>query len=436
MSEKLVIYGGNPLKGEVRVSGAKNSVLKLMAASLLTDEPVYLSNVPDITDVHVMMQVLEHLGAGASYDDGEMKLTSEDLKKYEAPFELVSKMRASFNVIGSLLGRYKKARVSLPGGCSIGKRGIDLHIKGLEALGATVEIKHGFVEAHADKLVGSDILLDLPSVGATENIMVAAVLAEGTTKISNAAQEPEIIDLADFLNAIGANVEGAGTNEILIHGVSAEDLHGAQFSVMPDRIESATYLLAAAATQGDVTVTHTRPNSYSSLTHKLSEMGAEISYPTPDQVHIKVTSRLKGQNVDTLPYPGFPTDLQAPMMSLLAISEGNSVVRETIYENRFRHVGSLKRMGAKIEQDGNIAIVTGVDCLSGAEVKASDLRAGAAMVIAGLVADGYTEISELHHLDRGYEKLEEKLTKLGANIKRVKSEAPTEVTEGKEEASA
>ncbi len=419
MSDKLVIHGDQPLKGSVAVSGAKNSVLKLMAASLLTDEPVYLSNVPDISDVHVMIQVLEHLGAGASFNDGEMTLTSENLQKFEAPFELVSKMRASFNVIGSLLGRYKKARVSLPGGCSIGKRGIDLHIKGLEALGAKVEIEHGFVVASAEKLVCAEILLDLPSVGATENIMVAAVLAEGTTKITNAAQEPEIIDLADFLNAIGADIEGAGTNEILIHGVKPEDLHGAKFSVMPDRIEAATYLIAGAATGGDVTITQTRPATYNSLIHKLTAMGAEITYPTPDQIRIQVSGRLKGQNVDTLPYPGFPTDLQAPMMALFAVSEGNSVVRESIYENRFRHVGNLKRMGAVIEQDNNMAVVTGVEKLSGAAVKASDLRAGAALVIAALVAEGYTEITSLHHLDRGYEKLVEKLTSLGANIKRV-----------------
>lgn len=419
MTEKLIIEGGHRLSGDVAISGAKNSVLKLMAASLLTSEPVHLTNVPQLTDVDVMCEVLRHLGARVEQSGHRLTLQAEELSCNEAPYDLVSKMRASFNVLGPLLGRFGEVRVSLPGGCSIGKRGIDLHVKGLQALGADVEIVHGYVEAKASRLIGSEIVLDLPSVGATENIMVAAVLAEGSTIISNAAQEPEIVDLANFLVALGADITGAGTNEIIINGVKPEKLCGVNYHVVPDRIEAATFLIAAAATRGEVTLHDVRPMDLHAIIHKLGEMGADVTMPEPNTLYIRVDGRLKAQNLVTLPYPGFPTDLQAPMMALMAISDGTSVIRETIYENRFRHVGNLKRMGASIEQEGNVAVVTGVEALSGAEVKASDLRAGAALVIAGLAAKGITEIFDLHHLDRGYEQLEAKLSGLGASIRRV-----------------
>ncbi len=443
-TEKLIIQGGHRLVGEVSISGAKNSVLKLMAASLLTKEPVHLTNVPQLSDVGVMIDVLRHLGVKAEQSGNEVTLCARDITSFDAPYELVSKMRASFNVLGPLLGRFGEANVSLPGGCSIGKRGIDLHIKGLETLGADIEIVHGFVKSKAKQLIGSEVVLDLPSVGATENVMVAAVLAQGTTVLSNAAQEPEILDLADFLNAMGADISGAGTNEITIHGVKPQSLGGVNYHVLPDRIEAATYLIAAAGTQGDVLLKDVRPAHLHSLIHKLTEMGAHIELPTPNSIHIKVNRRLEAKNLTTLPYPGFPTDLQAPLMALLSISEGTSVIRETIYENRFNHVGNLKRMGANIEVEGNVAIITGVDSLSGASVKASDLRAAAALIIAALEAHGQTEILNLHHLDRGYEKLEDKMRGLGASIQRVTvdseknkttSEALEAVQQGEKESS-
>ncbi len=420
MSEKLVIQGGVPLTGQVTISGAKNSVLKLMAASLLTEEDVVLTNVPQLSDVNVMIEVVRHLGCKVKRSGNTLVLSAKGITSSTAPYELVSKMRASFNVLGGLLGRCHEARVSLPGGCSIGKRGVDLHIKGLQALGAEVEISHGYVEAKAKKLVGAEIHLDMPSVGATENIMLTAVLAEGSTIISNAAQEPEIVDLAHFLNALGADVSGAGTHEIIINGVPS--LHGAEYHVLPDRIEAATYMIAAAATRGDVLLENVVPAHFSSVVYKLTEMGSEITTPTPNALRIKTSDRLMAQNLVTQPYPGFPTDLQAPFMALLSVADGVSVLTETIYENRFKQVGELKRMGAQIQQEGDVAIITGVDSLYGAPVKASDLRAGAALVIAGLQAQGKTDILDIHHIDRGYELLVEKLRGLGATISRVSLE--------------
>jgi UDP-N-acetylglucosamine 1-carboxyvinyltransferase len=404
----------------VTISGAKNSVLKLMAASLLTEEDVVLTNVPQLSDVNVMIEVVRHLGCKVKRSGNTLVLSAKGITSSTAPYELVSKMRASFNVLGGLLGRCHEARVSLPGGCSIGKRGVDLHIKGLQALGAEVEISHGYVEAKAKKLVGAEIHLDMPSVGATENIMLTAVLAEGSTIISNAAQEPEIVDLAHFLNALGADVSGAGTHEIIINGVPS--LHGAEYHVLPDRIEAATYMIAAAATRGDVLLENVVPAHFSSVVYKLTEMGSEITTPTPNALRIKTSDRLMAQNLVTQPYPGFPTDLQAPFMALLSVADGVSVLTETIYENRFKQVGELKRMGAQIQQEGDVAIITGVDSLYGAPVKASDLRAGAALVIAGLQAQGKTDILDIHHIDRGYELLVEKLRGLGATISRVSLE--------------
>jgi UDP-N-acetylglucosamine 1-carboxyvinyltransferase len=420
LSEKLVIQGGVPLTGQVTISGAKNSVLKLMAASLLTEEDVVLTNVPQLSDVNVMIEVVRHLGCKVKRSGNTLVLSAKGITSSTAPYELVSKMRASFNVLGGLLGRCHEARVSLPGGCSIGKRGVDLHIKGLQALGAEVEISHGYVEAKAKKLVGAEIHLDMPSVGATENIMLTAVLAEGSTIISNAAQEPEIVDLAHFLNALGADVSGAGTHEIIINGVPS--LHGAEYHVLPDRIEAATYMIAAAATRGDVLLENVVPAHFSSVVYKLTEMGSEISTPTPNSLRIKTSERLMAQNLVTQPYPGFPTDLQAPFMALLSVADGVSVLTETIYENRFKQVGELKRMGAQIQQEGDVAIISGVDTLYGAPVQASDLRAGAALVIAGLQAQGKTDILDIHHIDRGYELLVEKLRGLGATISRVSLE--------------
>lgn len=432
MTEKLIIHGGRALRGEVEISGAKNSVLKLMAATLLTGDSIELHNVPHLSDVEVMTQVLRHLGCIVSADHNKLCIQAKEITSVEAPYELVRKMRASFDVLGALLGRFGEARVALPGGCSIGKRSVDLHVKGLMALGAEVEINHGYVEAKASQLIGAEILLDTPSVGATENIMLAATMAEGSTIISNAAQEPEIVDLANFLNAMGANIENAGTNEIMIHGVQPGSLHGTTYAVMPDRIEAATYLMAGAGTCGDVTVHNVLPVHLSSLTHKLMEMGAEIEMPTPNSLRVKVEQRLQAQNIVTQPYPGFPTDLQAPFMALLSIADGVSIVKETIYENRFKQVGELKRMGADISVERDVAVITGVEKLSGAEVNAHDLRAGAAMVIAAVQAEGQTDLHDLHHLDRGYEHLDDKMRAIGANIQRVPSErAPVEeVTPG------
>jgi len=430
LTEKLIIHGGKALRGEVEISGAKNSVLKLMAAALLTGDSVELRNVPHLSDVAVMTQVLKYLGCDVDQqDDDRLYIQARNITSHEAPYDLVRKMRASFDVLGSLLGRFGEARVALPGGCSIGKRSVDLHVKGLIALGAEVEINHGYVEAKAAKLVGTEILLDTPSVGATENIMLAATMAEGSTILSNAAQEPEIMDLANFLNAMGADISGAGTNEIVINGVKPGSLHGTTYSVMPDRIEAATYLMAAAGTRGEITVNNVLPVHLSSLTHKLIEMGADIEMPTPNSLHLRCDGRLQAQNIVTQPYPGFPTDLQAPFMTLLTISEGVSIVKETIYENRFKQVGELKRMGADISVERDVAVITGVEHLSGAEVNAHDLRAGAAMVIAGIQAQDTTVVYDLHHLDRGYENLVEKFQCLGANIHRVPDDTERPVLE-------
>jgi UDP-N-acetylglucosamine 1-carboxyvinyltransferase len=420
---KLVIQGGHPLNGTVRLSGAKNSVLKLMAAALLTPHPVTLRNVPRLADVRVMAEVVKQLGCQVMPgEDDTITLCAADINSLIAPYELVSKMRASFNVLGALLGRFGEAKVSLPGGCSIGKRGVDLHIKGLEALGAQVELNHGYVEAKATRLVGTEIVLDMPSVGATENIMLAAVFAEGQTTLSNPAQEPEIIDLANFLNTLGADIHGAGTNELVINGVSRSAMRGADYTVMPDRIEAATYLMAVVGAGGQLNIENCIPAHLQAITHKLADMGVLVDLPDPNCLRVSrpdTSKRLLSTNIITLPYPGFPTDLQAPMMSLLAVAEGTSILTESIYENRFKHIGELKRMGAQIQVESNAAIITGVPSLNGAPVKASDLRAGAALVIAGLMAQGTTEIHDLYHLDRGYEALESKFAQLGANIQRV-----------------
>jgi UDP-N-acetylglucosamine 1-carboxyvinyltransferase len=421
LDQKFLITGGKKLKGEINISGAKNAVLKLMAAALLLDDICEIHNVPELADVHIMVEVLKSLGTKVDYDTTEKKILidASTLTSHEACYELVSKMRASFTVLGALLGRCKEAKVALPGGCSIGERRIDFHIKGLEALGAQIKIESGYVIAKAKKLVGTTVYLDRPSVGATENIMIAAILAEGSTIISNAAQEPEIADLANFLNAIGGDVSGAGSSEIVINGVKQKDLHPTIYTTIPDRIEAGTYIAAVVATRGKAVIRNIFPSHLSAVISKLSDMGANINILDPFSVEVSCGKIISAVNIVTQPHPGFPTDLQSPFMSVLTVAEGISVITESIYENRFRQIGELIRMGANVQQEGNRAIVKGVKSLTGAQVKASDLRAGASLLVAALCAEGTTEITDLYHIDRGYEKVLEKLSGLGADIQRL-----------------
>ncbi len=418
--ERLVINGGNRLEGRVKISGAKNAVLPIIAATLLGEgQASRLEEVPNLEDVHTISQVLGAMGIGAEFDENEhtLAIDATGLNSWEAPYELVRKMRASFLIMGPLLARLGHARISLPGGCAIGTRPIDLHLKGFEALGARIEIGHGFIDASAPNgLKGARIYLDFPSVGATENIMMAAALAEGTTVLENPAQEPEIIDLANFLNVMGAKVRGAGTNVIKIEGV--DHLKGAVYTVIPDRIEAGTYMVAAAMTGGDVYIENAISEHLKPVIAKLKEAGAIIEEDV-DVVRVRAEKRLKAVDIKTMPYPGFPTDMQAQFMAMLAVSEGVGMVTETVFENRFMHVDELKRMGATIKIDGRTSLVEGVDSLTGCQVKATDLRAGAAMVLAGLVAEGTTQVGYIHHIDRGYDRLVEKLVALGADIKRV-----------------
>jgi len=406
-----------PLKGNVRVSGAKNSALPILAASLLGTEDIILEDVPNLKDVDVICEVLTSLGAKVErYEEGKIKINSVNIDKYETPYELMSKMRASFLVMGPLLTRIGKAKTSLPGGCAIGTRPIDLHLKGFRALGANIDVDHGYVEAFADKLIGDRIYLDFPSVGATENIMMAAVLAEGETTIDNAAMEPEIVDLANFLNKLGGNVKGAGTSTIRIKGV--DNLKGTVHSVIPDRIEAGTFMVASAITGGDVIIENVIPNHIKPIIAKLREVGCDV-YENGDKVRVVGNTKIKAVDVKTLPYPGFPTDMQAQFMALMSIADGTSVIIETVFENRFMHVDELKRMGADIKIDGRSAIIQGVNSLMSAPVKATDLRAGAALILAGLVADGKTEIDNVYHIDRGYDHIEDKFSQLGGKIYRI-----------------
>jgi UDP-N-acetylglucosamine 1-carboxyvinyltransferase len=414
--QRVIIRGGNPLNGTVRVGGAKNAVLKMMAAALLVKDVCILRNVPNLTDVQMMAEVIRHLGARVKIGNGEVQIDARGVNDLEAPYELVSQLRASFVVLGPLLARFGQAKVSLPGGCAIGERRIDLHERGLKLLGADVRIEHGYVYASAERLGGTRIYLDRPSNGATENIMLAAVLAQGQTVIENAAQDPEIVNLADFINEMGGKVNGAGTYQIVIDGVAPGDLHGAVFQTIPDRLEAGTFIVAGLATGGDITVEGLNPHHLYSLISKVTEMGAEVSIFAPDTLRVRSAGRPRGTEITTLPYPGFPTDLQAPIMAVLASADGTSIITETIYENRFMQVGELRRMGADIALKGNSAIVKGVPRLMGAEVKASDLRAAAALIIAGLGAEGVTEVTGLNHLDRGYEALEDKFRALGGDL--------------------
>ena len=416
--ERLIVKGGNRLVGTVKTSGAKNAVLPIIYASILGTSPSRLDEIPALEDVRTICAVLECLGIKVDASEPHtLKIDSREITSCEAPYELVRSMRASFLVMGPLLARKGYARISQPGGCAIGTRPIDLHLKGFEALGVKIEQGHGYIEASApDGMTGANIYLDFPSVGATENIMMAAAMANGTTVLENPAEEPEIVDLANYLNQMGARVRGAGTNVITIEGVS--ELHGVQHSVIPDRIEAGTYMIAAAMTGGDVIIENVLPEHQKPLIAKLREAGALVEEDI-DRIHVVGSGRLKAVDIKTLPYPGFPTDMQAQMMAMLSVAEGRSKITETVFENRFMHVVELNRMGANITTEGRSAVITGPAHLTGCTVRATDLRAGAAMILAGLVAEGATEICDIYHIDRGYEEIAAKLTRLGADIKRV-----------------
>ena len=421
--QKIVVSGGVPLHGEVAISGAKNAVLPILCATLLADAPVEILNVPHLHDVVTTIKLLGELGATVEFDQGTLARSSSlvvdprSVNQHVAPYELVKTMRASILVLGPLLARHGAAEVSLPGGCAIGSRPVDQHIKGLQALGAEITVENGFIKARADRLKGGRFVFDLVTVTGTENVMAAATLADGTTVLENAAMEPEVTDLADCLNALGARIEGAGTSRITIHGV--ERLSGGRHSVLPDRIETGTFLVAAAMTGGRVTARNARPDTLDAVLLKLAEAGAEVS-TSDDSITVDMHGRrARAVSLTTAPYPAFPTDMQAQFMALNCVAEGVGVISETIFENRFMHVNELLRLGADIQVDGHTAIVRGVERLSGAPVMATDLRASASLILAGLVAQGDTTIDRIYHLDRGYENIEQKLSALGARIRRI-----------------
>jgi UDP-N-acetylglucosamine 1-carboxyvinyltransferase len=413
----LLIENSCQLQGTVNISCAKNAILPIIAASLLTEDKCILEDVSALEDVKVMIEVVNSLGAEVKLNkDDVLEVSAKKILSQDADYDLIRKMRASFLIMGPMLARVGKVKISLPGGCAIGSRPIDLHLKGFAAMGANITLGHGYIEAHADKLKGESIYLDFPSVGATENIIMAACLAEGVTIIENAAEEPEIVDLANFLSKMGAKIKGAGTDTIKIEGVRS--LKGTTHVAIPDRIEAGTFMMAAAATRGDVLVEGVVPEHVKPITAKLKEMGVEV-FEYEKSIRVKATERLKSVDIKTMPYPGFPTDMQSPIMSAMCVAKGTSVITETVFENRFMHISELKLMGAKINVDGRSAIIEGTERLSGAKVKATDLRAGAALIISALCAEGRTEISEIYHIDRGYINIEEKMRKLGANITRV-----------------
>jgi len=415
--DKILIRGGKPLRGAVQVRGAKNSALPLMAAAILAEQPCVLHNVPCLHDVFTMDKILSGMGMTTEFTGRYMTLDASTMGSQEAPYDLVRKMRASFFVLGPLLGRFGKARVSLPGGCAIGTRPVDIHLQGLEALGADIRIDEGYVVAEG-RLQGADYALGYPSVGATENLLMAACRAKGVTRLSNVAREPEIADLAGFLNSLGAQISGAGSDLITIVGV--DSLGGAEHVVIGDRIEAGTFLVAGAATHGDVTVLDVNADHLATVIAKLRACGVEVE-TMGNRIRAAATNGFKGIDISTMPYPGFPTDLQAQMMTMLCVADGASIIKETVFENRFMQVAELRRMGAEIELDGNTAVVRGVRALSGAPVMASDLRASAALVIAGLIAErGETAVSRVYHIDRGYERIEERLRALGADIRRIR----------------
>ncbi|TFV93944.1 UDP-N-acetylglucosamine 1-carboxyvinyltransferase [Oxalobacteraceae bacterium OM1] len=415
--DKLLITGGKRLAGDIKISGAKNAALPILCAGLLTAETVHLSNVPNLQDVNTMLKLLRQMGLRAEQDGERFALNGAAIDNYEAPYEMVKTMRASILVLGPLLARFGEARVSLPGGCAIGSRPVDQHIKGLQAMGAEINIEAGYIHAKAKKLRGARIVTDMITVTGTENLLMAAALAEGETVLENAAREPEVTDLANLLVAMGAQISGIGTDRLLVQGV--ERLHGATHTVTPDRIETGTFLCAAAAAGGDVTLTQTRSDILDVALDKLREAGAIIT-TGPDWIRLQMSARPRAISFRTTEYPGFPTDMQAQFMALNCIADGASHVTETIFENRFMHVQELNRLGANIAIDGHTAIVNGVDKLVGAPVMATDLRASASLVIAALAAEGQTLVDRIYHLDRGYDRMEAKLSAVGANIERVK----------------
>jgi UDP-N-acetylglucosamine 1-carboxyvinyltransferase len=417
--QKIVVTGGAPLQGEVRISGAKNAVLPILCATLLADGPVDIGNVPHLHDVVTTIKLLRELGASVEHDidNGHVRVDARSVNSHIAPYELVKTMRASVLVLGPLLARYGAAEVSLPGGCAIGSRPVDQHIKGMQALGAEVSVEHGFIKAKAERLKGGRVVFDMVSVGATENVMMAATLADGMSVLENAAMEPEIVDLADCLIALGAKIEGAGSNRITVYGV--ERLQGGKHDVVADRIETGTFLVAAAMTGGRIVCRAARPETLDAVIEKLTQAGAAITVDADTITLDMHGQRPKAVNITTAPHPGFPTDMQAQFMALNCVADGVSVISETIFENRFMHVQELHRLGADIRIEGHTAIVRGVPQLSGAPVMATDLRASASLILAGLVADGDTVIDRIYHLDRGYERIEAKLSALGAKIKRI-----------------
>ena len=418
--EQYIMKGGNPLVGDVVIGGAKNAALGILAAAIMTDDDVIIENLPDVRDINVLLEAIQEIGASVErLDRHTAKINASTIREVSVDDEYIRKIRASYYFIGALLGKYKSAEVPLPGGCNIGSRPIDQHLKGFRALGARIDIERGAVVAHAIDLVGGHIYLDVVSVGATINIMMAAALAEGKTTIENAAKEPHVVDVANFLNSMGANIKGAGTDIIRISGVRR--LHGTEYSIIPDQIEAGTFMCAAAITRGDVTVKNVIPKHLEAITAKLIEIGCEV-LEGDDEVRVVGRPKQRSTNIKTLPYPGFPTDMQPQMAVTLALAEGTSMITESIFENRFKYVDELARMGGNIKVEGNVAVIDGVKGFTGAQVESPDLRAGAALVLAGLSASGYTVVDEIGYIQRGYECFEEKLQGLGASIEIVDSE--------------
>lgn len=422
--EQYVIKGGKPLKGEVEIGGAKNAALAIIAAAIMTDDTVVIDNLPDVRDVNVMIGAMEDIGVHIErVDRHTIKVNATTIGRLSVDYEYIKKIRASYYLLGALLSKYKKAEVALPGGCDIGSRPIDLHVKGFKSLGAEVDLSYGLISVNAKRLIGNHIYMDKVSVGATINIMMAATLAEGKTIIENAAKEPHVVDVANFLNSMGANIRGAGTDVIRINGVNR--LHGTEYSVIPDQIEAGTFMFAAATTKGDILVKNVIPKHLEATSAKLIDAGCQV-IEYDDAVRVVCNEKLTSTQVTTLPYPGFPTDMQPQMTVVLALADGTSTVNESIFENRFKYVDELARMGANIQVEGNIAIIRGIDNYRGARVSAPDLRAGAALVIAGLGAEGVTIVDDIHYIQRGYERFEEKLRGLGAVIEKTDSEKEIE----------